>query len=133
MRRIVRRWCTKAFHLRNGTCYNYRVTASWFPENFVLSADPELRQLQLQWLRDEIWMKRLVFGVVLAHPPLGFVAVALSQSQLSVVAAVATSLVTLPLAYFFGRGPPRRRPQPFTRARAGPETTAIATHGAEPL
>lgn len=78
----------------------------WLRPNAGLSSDEDLRRLQLRWLTDDLWMRRLVLAVAILLPSAGLVAVILSPSVLSAVGAGAGSLVALPLAYFFGREGP---------------------------
>lgn len=75
----------------------------WVTTDSGLSSDADLRSLQLRWLRDEIWMRRAVLtvGLLLSGLNVGILFVAPSAVSL---AAGATSLIGLPLAYFFGRG-----------------------------
>jgi hypothetical protein len=77
---------------------------AWLGKDFGLSTDPDLRQLQIRWLRDNIWMRRVVLGFSLICPAVAIVVFIAWPSVPSIAGAGASWLVSAPLAYFFGRG-----------------------------
>jgi peptidoglycan/LPS O-acetylase OafA/YrhL len=49
----------------------------WQGPDISLASDPDLRQLQLRWLRDELWMRRIMFAILLVSTVAMIVAVVL--------------------------------------------------------
>jgi hypothetical protein len=80
------------------------VPPDWVIRDAGLSSDDDLRDLQLRWLADEIWMRRLVLCVALLIQTLGVGVMFIAPSTASLIGAGVTSMIALPLAYFFGRG-----------------------------
>jgi hypothetical protein len=102
------------------------VLPDWDCKNTGLSSDDDLREQQLRWLRDDIWMRRLVFGVALLGSLIGIAAPFMSMSP--ALLAGADLPVLAMLAYFFAlpRRPPRARlrapPQPGPMHPSDPPT-----------
>jgi hypothetical protein len=88
---------------------------AWLRQDFGLSADPDLRQLQIRWLRDNIWMRRIVLGFALVCPVVAIAVFVAWPSATSIAGAGVSSIVSVPLAYFFGRSG-RARGDPGDRA-----------------
>jgi hypothetical protein len=86
----------------------------WPLVDIGLSSDEDLRQLQLQWLRDELWMRRLVLIVAATLPLIGVIIATVTPSVSWMLGLGAGSSIALPLAYFFGRRP-AEAPQPVAR------------------
>jgi hypothetical protein len=75
----------------------------WLPKGQRLAADPVLRKLQLRWITDEIWMRRVVFVVVIAAALVGLVYGAVESSARAAIGGGVTALAILTAYYFGGR------------------------------
>src|SRR4051812_20344549 len=81
--------------------------------------DEALRELQLRWFRDDLWMRRVVFGLAVAAVVGLLFAILLLPQHAVRLASILGSISVPSLAYYFGRrgrakgdevsGPPKRR------------------------
>jgi small neutral amino acid transporter SnatA (MarC family) len=71
--------------------------------NSKLATDADLRQLQLRWAKDDIWMRRVVFALAVLLSIGSIVYAILSPSTGAAAIAGGTTVVGVPVAYFFGR------------------------------
>jgi hypothetical protein len=94
----------------------------WLRPDATLSSDADLRRLQLRWLTDELWMRRIVLGVAIVLPSGGVAALLVAPSAHTLVGACAGSVAGPPLAYFFGR--PGRSTEPPASSESRPQVVA---------
>jgi hypothetical protein len=79
---------------------------TWVHQEHGLSSDPALRELQRRWLLDELWIRRLVMGMVLLVQLAGLGLLLIDPSVERLAGVGTTSLTAIPVWYFFGE---RRR------------------------
>jgi hypothetical protein len=79
------------------------VPPDWVKHNSTLATDADLRLLQLRWAKDDIWMRRVVFALAILVSLGSIVYTIVSPSTGAAEVAGGTSVVGLPVAYFFGR------------------------------
>lgn len=81
---------------------------AWVRSGFGPSTDQDLRELQLRWFRDDLWMRRLIFLVCIAAFVTSLVILLFgSPSTWATGLAAGTGLVSGPAAYYFGRATDR--------------------------
>ncbi len=75
----------------------------WVKHNSGLATDADLRLLQLRWAKDDIWMRRvvLVFAVLVSLGSIVYTIISPSTGAAAV--AGGTTVLGVPVAYFFGR------------------------------
>jgi hypothetical protein len=71
--------------------------------NAKLATDADLRLLQLRWAKDDIWMRRVVFVLAILVSLGSIVYTVVAPSPGTVAVAGGTTLIGVPMAYFFGR------------------------------
>lgn len=74
----------------------------WLKHSAKLAADSDLRLLQLRWARDDIWMRRVIFVIAVLVIVASIVYLLLEPSHGATGVATVTTLLGLPIAYFFG-------------------------------
>lgn len=75
---------------------------AWLEED-ALASDADLRELQLRWMRDELWMRRIAFSAWAVALLALMVALTVQRSGIAATAGAASGLLTAPVAYYFGR------------------------------
>jgi hypothetical protein len=73
-----------------------------------LAKDPELRIAQLRYIRDDIVMRRVAFGLACVLALVGMILMILHTSLTDLLVGAGTTAIGAPLAYYFGR---RTRPR----------------------
>jgi hypothetical protein len=79
------------------------VPPDWVKHNSELAADADLRLLQLRWAKDDIWMRRVVFTLAILVALGSIVYTVVEPSAHALALAGGTTLIGVPMAYFFGR------------------------------
>jgi len=93
--------CPEIIHFLSTSWYNMGMAPEWLDPKFARSSDQDLRELQLRWARDDLWMRRVAFGATLLLVITVVGATALLRPQ-ALLWFPAAGLVG-PVAYYFGR------------------------------